>query len=329
MRLHYVKIVIVFASYFLLLSWSSLSQMMYDNDGSHSTIAQQFSTYDLDFHVYSLNYYEVDSNVSNGFISLSELYFDTLEVIRNVVKNQKEMNINDLEYIPIIGSYREKFLDKMNLNESDTIYVYDYLLNVLSTFPIHSLETAAILSPYAYAGDELYDSEYMIGFMIDQEQLAISSKGYFRHSICYIGKENPFSVVPLAVMDWQLTSMQNIPTKLLSQANYINQDAAIYSYTVDTITCYIQEQRNLLVVDNRTNSVIFQKQFDLGEGDDFVPLQFKSNFDLRQNGQRIGYLFKDRPMVVIDFLYRSFGCPAITYLDPRYEDQYIYCDNRH
>ncbi|AVQ10677.1 Uncharacterized protein XB16_0330 [Leptospira santarosai] len=88
--------------------------------------------------------------------------------------------------------------------------------------------------------------------------------------------------------------------------------------------------RRLIVINTKTKEMIFEKFYCESEGESLIPLNVVGHAkDWRSETQWTGEIFKDRPRVIFRFLYSSFGCPSIDFLEQSESYVRINCDNRH
>ena len=80
---------------------------------------------------------------------------------------------------------------------------------------------------------------------------------------------------------------------------------------------------------NEEKEVVFDGVFSDSEGASPAPLSFKGEKPNDQLLQWTGQLFKDQPPVMFGFMYVSFGCPWIDFLDGSMRNLSFSCDNRH
>jgi len=267
----------------------------------------------------------------NIFVSLSDIYNDSLAVPNDIIENQKSKTFIELKHFELTGIYREKLLKGTSLSETDTLFLYNYKDAKLQKFPIKDLKSVANLDLYTSEGEEISHYNYMIGFELNQqetsEETAMDKTNY---SLVSVGKQNPFSGEKVIPIHWKKTSRDQFPLSLKNEKNLENT----YQAKLENLVYYIQDykgeygisKRQLAVV--KGNKVTFTKTFTTGEGAEFSPLNFINNNEYN-DWQWTGRLFKNKPPVVFGFVSESFGCPSITFLDSSYEDIYLNCDNRH
>jgi len=276
-----------------------------------------------------------------AFVSLSDIYplsgdeTDTL-----ALPEVEKMGVKAAAYFTLEKKYRNRFLAKTNISETDSVFVYDYRKTKLFSFAVKKLKTAALLSVYTSEQDWPYHRyDYRIGFEISKQYLKGVSD-YYSDVLVYVGKENPFTKEPLTPIVWSKIPINEYPSQPIHKkdlAEFKNKAVGnTYAYKADHFQYFLQEylnnlkevgSRRLLVLDSKTKKVVVEKLFLESEGSSPAPL----NGDNNENGaiQYTGRLFKNKPPVVFGFQYQSFGCESISLIDTSNEDIYIQCDNRH
>lgn len=265
------------------------------------------------------------------FISLSDIYNDSLAIPNDIIEDQKSKTFAELKHFELTGIYREKLLKGTSLSETDTLFLYNYKDAKLQKFPIKDLKSVANLNLYMSEGDEIFSYDYMIGFELNQpeasEEIAYAQTD---NTLPYFGTENPFSGEKLTLVPWKKTTRDQFPLSLNNKKNLGDTYHAKYRdmdyYLQDLKDEYGIAERQLAVVKNK--KVFFTKTITKGEGAEFKSLNFIESNDY-DDFQWTGNLFKNKPPVVFGFVSESFGCPNITFLDSSYDDIYLNCDNRH
>lgn len=274
-----------------------------------------------------------------AFVSLSDIYpLDDTASDTLALPNIEKMEKKSAKYFTLEKKYRNRFLSKTNISETDSLFVYDYAKNKLASFAIKNLKAAAWLNGYSSEEDWPYPKYYyMIGFEISKKSLTGLSD-YYSDVLVYVGKENPFTNKPLTAIVWTKIPSKEFPSKPIKKEDLDQLKNKVsgntYSYKTEDYHYFLQEYlesrevtgRRLLVVDSKTKDIIIEKMFIDGESLSAAPLNDKNN-DVAV--QYTGKLFKNKPPVVFGFAYESFGCRAISLIDKSNEDIYIQCDNRH
>ena len=310
--------------------------------------AQDLTVFNLD----DLEGWNIEKNV--GFISLSEVYARTDTNALFVIPDRSKMTNEEIQYFELNAEYRKKFLAQTPFSETDTVFIYDYATDVLTSFRVKDLKIVACLNPYMRPDDchnrnyPCTEYDYMIGFEINKKFLNGFSP-YYRNTLVYVGKENPFVRGQLKPIIWGKTNINDFPktnifdTIVPDYVNIYSKDD-VYVYKTDEFHFFIQnltyrwnsddnvsiEARHLVVVDVKSGVVVAERVVGLGEGRSPVPLNFVSEgYDDVQIFQWTGYLFRNEPQIVFEFEYNSFGCMCIIVLSVEKKDICISCDNRH
>lgn len=283
-----------------------------------------------DFHIFEIHPME-NGNDYNIFISLSDIYSDSISVPPEIIKNQKNLSYAELKRFELPAIYREKLLKGTRLKENDTLYIYNYQSNILEKFAINRLKAVANLNIYTSEGEEIFDYYYMIGFELPKTESDDQAMERANFNFAYFGKENPFNKKPLQAMRWKKVAANQFPLKKLhpnlKPGNvYYFKDKEMQYFIQDFMGETEVSERKLAVLKN--GQLIFDKTYTRGEGAEFRTLEGIENSEYPVY-QYTGNLFKGKPPVVFQFVSESFGCSEITFLDRKYPEIYTNCDNRH
>ena len=237
-----------------------------------------------------------------------------------------------VEQLVLDSIYRERFMIGTGTSEKDKVFIYTYVTNKLITLPVSELTVVANMN--VYGADWPYSQyDFMLGFEINKQALQGLEDLHFEHTLVYVGKKSPFVLNKLKQVEWKEVDEAAFPE--LEPLNYdttytgrciLNQT---YAFEDKGMTYFLQEMtrvsdnfnalNRLLVIDVKTQKVICDKLIYAGESASFAPL----------DQQWTGELLKKKDPVIFGFQWHSFGCPFITFLNPKAEDLYIKCDNRH
>ena len=326
-----------------------LSCDIYADENDKLPQQQSHSTQKLD--IFTLDYIEYLENESAFyFTSLSEnITFDNydengevilprnLQLIPDTVGNYKK----DI-YI-LNKEYRQRFMEATGIAETDTYYLYDYQNNQLTTYSISELEVIAIID--AYSMDEKpckFEDYYQFGFRLTSSQLpkALDPDSY--QTLVYIGKENPFALQQLTALDWKKIDNEDFPiisgietsSKFIQDSfnktyqakangwNYYVQDH--FSQEIDINSAYYRQ----VVIKDQGEAILFNSEYAFN--DEIIPAFLNDQHpEFQHKVQWSGKLFKNQPLVIFGFEWKSFGCPVIDYIDRSYKSLIIKCDNRH
>ena len=265
------------------------------------------------------------------FISLSDIYTDSLAIPPEIITNQKNLSFDQLKHFELPATYREKLLKGTKLKENDTLYLYNYKSNILEKFSVKKLKAVAHLSLYTSEGEDISEYDYMIGFQLNKtenEEIAMEKANF---ALAYFGKQNPFHQKPLKSIHWKKVSADQFPLKTQHKSLKAGN---IYEYKTENLQYFLQDlmretevvERKLVVLKNGKH--IFEKDYTLGEGSAFTSLNSVESNEYNDY-QWTGNLFKGKPPVIFGFISQSFGCPSIAFLDQKHPEIYTNCDNRH
>lgn len=298
-----------------------------------STYAQKLNIFTIETRPVGL-----ESIETIGFVSLSDIdrlseHPDSLAL--------PDFNDNEIDgyekysYIKLGAKYRERFLSRTNLSENDKVFIYCYSENIVVSIPVSDLKVVAWLNAYT-SPDECPCPEYyyQIGFEIKRKFLT-GFENHFLNTLVFIGEKNPFVRNQVKPVVWQKIDSTEFPSNLNSTEVNFNFGNGDYEYNLGTsykfenqhYQFFIQELLKkdwqfglrLLVVDRKTKEKIDERLYHSSESSSFAPL----------DNQWVGYLFKNKPMVIFGFKWISFGCPSITLLGSNEKQIVINCDNRH
>jgi hypothetical protein len=293
--------------------------------------------------IYNINLLEDYNGQNRAFSSFSDSYLGSEGSDTLMIPDYLNLGPEKARYIPLEGKYRQRFLKATTISESDYIYCYDYAKDLLVSFPVKSLKVVAFLSLYQGEDDWPYRaSDYQIGFEINPESLK-EFGAYYIHALLAVGKENPFVRGGMKPMVWTETDSLEFPNLELNERYipYLKRcsKGKVYKFEWGGYRYLTQDlnfqnrllARHLIVLDltkNNTKPVCDKIYLD-SEGTSPAPLNYYHSKEDYLVAQFTGKLFKNKPPVVLGFLYVSFGCPAIAFLDPSEQDLFIRCDNRH
>jgi hypothetical protein len=238
-------------------------------------------------------------------------------------------------------TYRGRFLNRLNIEETDNIYVYHFKLDSVFVLPVADVPLIAFVNPYG-TYQPIPQTDYMIGFDINETVLPSEVIGkYYSNTYVYVGPGNPFVTGKIERMEWTETDSADFP-KVEVQKNLQNvigrfTPVDYYEYSSGDFMYYIKNlgiensvgARQLVVVDKRDQQIELNQLFFGSEGADLLPLN-----DIEENHgydgfQYTGQLFRFKPRIVIGFYDVSFGCTGIYFVSPEETPIYIRCDNRH
>lgn len=279
-----------------------------------------------------------ESRESNGFVSLSDInrlseHPDSLALPD--LSNDNTGGYEKFSYIELGAEFRARFFSRTNISETDKVFIYSYSEDINVSIPVSDLKVVAWLNAYTMPSEcpcpEYY---YQIGFEIENKFLT-DYENHFVNTLVFVGEKNPFVRNQIKPVVWQEIDSIEFPSNLISsQVNYSfgNDDyeydlGMSYKFENEKYQFFIQKLikidsqfgLRLIVLDRKTKEKIDERLYHSGESSSFAPL----------DNQWVGYLFKDKPIVIFGFKWISFGCPSITLIGSNEEEIAINCDNRH
>ena len=301
------------------------------------------------FYLWDVNGYQyIDRDV--GLITLSDIYPLSGHPDSLAIPDLSDYKKENIEYIKLSSEYRNRFLSKTKISETDSVFVYDYFNDVLLSFPVKNLDVVAYLNAYKRADDCFPGSynyyrpynqdDYMIGFEIDRSLLTGLYKHFINTLVC-VGKENPFVQGQMKPIVWKKIDSNDFPVAKaeFQFANITKGDVYLYEsgefqyFIHDFVRTngWISEVRHLLIIDKKNEKRVVERVFYESEGTSLVPLSLEIdwNAEYLYIPQWTGYLFKNKPPVVFYFVDESDSCSHITQIDSTEGDIWISCDNRH
>lgn len=283
----------------------------------------------------------VDGIEEIGFISISDIHPLSEHPDSLAIPDISEKPIDSVRYFKLNKEYRKRFLTATGISETDKVFIFDYSTNAFVSFPVKKLNIVANLNIYASDEDAPFSQfDYMFGFEVSKRDLKGFNSEYFSEVLVSVVKENPFERGKLKPVVWRKTDNKQFPLAKMSQEGIKRSKGFTventYTFTKDSLQYYVQElsktesspARRLLVLNTKTDKVVFERVYEESEGVGLAPLNHKDKeYDFVN--QWTGQLFKNRAPVLFGFQYFSFGCPEISFMDRKSKDIYLNCDNRH
>jgi hypothetical protein len=283
--------------------------------------------------------YSFDTVEHSGFITLSEI--DNLSEDEPAVPSKYLGNrpLNAVKYFKLDSTYRMRFLKRTSLKETDSVFIYDYIKDLLFSFEIKELDIVSHINGYQIEGDSILQESYMIGLEIKPEYLK-GLNGWFTNTFVHIGKENPFIRGKMKAIVWDATSSPafynelELPSYVAYYSNY--NPGKTYLYKRDSLEYYSRQMYiekelkgyHITIRNKNTSKIIFNHAYINSEGTTIAPLN-NVDVNFKGNYQWTGKLFKNKPDVILGFYSASFGCESIDFLDSSEPSVNILCDNRH
>lgn len=276
-----------------------------------------------------------------GFVSLSDNYPLSTHPDSLAIPDIKAKGPKSAKYFKLDQTYRKRFLSKTKTAETDQVFIYDYATNALAAFAVKDLNVVAMLNVYSDESDWPYAQEdYMFGFEIKLNGLK-GFGAYFNTVLVALCKKNPFEAHALKPVVWKKIKASDFPQKAVKKdvalqagkytpgASYRFEGEGFQYFVRDYVRDNHTFARRLVVLQPKTQKIIYEKVYSESEGVSLAPLNDVDNSKDTSISQWIGKLFKNKAAVIFGFEYQSFGCPIITILGQPAEEIYINCDNRH
>lgn len=283
---------------------------------------------------YTSPYYNYENDIRQGFINISDSYYNILEAHSKKILYKSDLRKDTIQ---LDEKQRSRLLQKLDISEDDTAFIYNFPLDSIIAYKIKNLPVIAAVNIYA-SGDEDSESQYEFGFNLGKS---------YRHegdNFTVIGNENPFQTGHVRAMIWQPIKVEKFPIKFdinILQENIREWfDNVIigenYMFKYDNFGYYIQNlevkgntmARYLVIIDSKTNKTIFKDFFVDSESTYLVPLNTKSDTPA-WGTQWTGKVFKNQSSILYGFLGATFGCEEIHFLSETEPPVFILCDNRH
>lgn len=284
-----------------------------------------------------------------GFISVSDIYALSTNTDSLAIPDPKHIPQEKSGYLVLTDRYRDQLLAITGISERDSVFVYDYSQDILFSFSVQSLNTVAYLNEYYRPAEcPCIASDYMYGFAVDKRKLPGLAR-YFSDVYVYVGSHNPFVRGQMQAIQWQAIPSEKFPAQKIQlsdeQMQRINSHSKIkrtYLSERNGYQFYVQDYlaspeqttplyRHVLILDQQTGIVVNELLFRDSEGGSPAPLNFGINDPNHPNlkQQWVGKLIKGHSPVVFGFVWMSFGCPPLFYIEPNAGTIQFQCDNRH
>lgn len=274
--------------------------------------------------IFPMDSYEKMEGHASGFIPLTEDFYFNEHKDTPVIAKEFLGTPNFKEFHTLDEIHRARFLKIIKVKETDTVFIYNYKKDQLSTFLVKNLPLMAHISIYG-AGETVLPSDYLIGFDLEK-QLKFEDTSEFYESFVSIGQENPFNKSQIKPMIWKISNPKTLPKEIKITNNLIK---TLHEFQLNDLNYYLINKVHLIVVNNKLNKIIYEKTFVEDESGSLSPLNIENVKNDFGYTQWTGTLFKNKPPVVFGFMYASFGCESIYFIDQSKTRIYISCDNRH
>ncbi|MFD2909590.1 hypothetical protein ACFSX9_12705 [Flavobacterium ardleyense] len=280
-----------------------------------------------DLIIYPLNSYEKVTNKSTGFIPLTDI-FPWSEHKDSIAIADEYLGNNEIgEFHTLSEKYRTRFFKLMKIKETDKVFIYNYRLDSIYTFQVKELPLLAHISLYG-AEAPIHPDDYLIGFDLENK-LSIKDMGVYYDALVYVGSENPFNQGKIKPIIWKKIPTNQFPKEVKSEKIDATKISKLYKFQINNLDYYLLNDNHLVIVESANKKIILEEIFVEGESASSAPLSFDDVVNESLPEQWTGDLFKNKPPVFFGFLYQSFGCSAINFIEKPYNSIYLHCDNRH
>lgn len=277
--------------------------------------------------IYSVTSFDKTENQPTGFISLTDSYpwsenNDSLVVSEEYLGNEEIKNFHILN-----KKYRDRFLNRIKVKETDKVFIYNYHLDSIYTFQVKDLPLLAQITIYG-ADPPIKQEDYLIGFDLQNILPMKNVKGY-SDALVYVGDENPFDKGKMKPIIWKKIDANLFPKEAESKRISTSKINKLYIFQMNNMDYYLANNNHLVILESKTKKMILDEIFTEGESASLAPLSFADNKNENSREQWTGVLFKNKPPVFLGFLYESFGCTGIDFIENPRSRIYISCDCRH
>ncbi len=288
------------------------------------------------FNIYNFNSYEKKPK-SIGFIVLTDSFpwsYDDDNFVDDAYLGE-----NDIVRHKLSSTYRARFLKGLKIKETDKVFIFNYVLDTILTLKVKELSLLAEPNPYG-SNKPISSSDYLIGFDLEKKLGNNKVRDYYS-SFVYVGKENPFVTNNIKPIVWKETTTTTFPVfNLKEYQEYLSKDELsflknskpnkVFIFENDFYTYFLGDynQRFRCLVIQLNNKTVFSNLLYEGENGSFAPLSIAGK-ENEYNEQFTGKIFKNKPPVLFGFMYYSFSCSGIQFLDNKQKSIRILCDNRH
>lgn len=278
--------------------------------------------------IYPFSGYDKKESVSTGFIPLTDSFpwsdnKDSIVIAKEFIGDNIKTRFHILK-----SEFRKRFLKICKIKESDNVYIYNYEIDSTYIFKVSELPILAHITQYNSDDEPCEKEEYLIGFDLESK-FNLNNKTSYYNALVFVGNENIFNENKLKPILWNVVdskNFQNIKTKLKLNNLKINK---LYKYQMNEMDYFLINQNRLIIIDTKNNETLIDTTFEEGESASFAPLSFVGKKNENQFTQWTGNLFKNKPPVFFGFMYESFGCESINFIEKQGDTIYIKCDNRH
>jgi hypothetical protein len=281
----------------------------------------------IDLTIYALGCYEKVKEKPSRFISLTDTYPWSEHPDSLAISDEYLGDEEILDYHILNSKFRTRFLKKLNIKESDSIFLYNFILDKTEAFRVKEIPILAHLTPYG-ADSPISQYDYLIGFDLEKASPIKDYQSCYG-AFVFVGNKNPFISGGLKPIIWKKIDVKLFPKDRASKKIAKTKITKLYEYQWSNFTYYLINEIHLVIVESSSNKLITEAVFEEGESTGLALLSFKNQKNEYGTEQWTGNLFKNKPPVFFGFTYESFGCPSINFIEKSGKEIYINCDNRH
>ena len=213
----------------------------------------------------------------------------------------------------------------MKIKKTDKVFIYNYRLDTIITFFVNDLPLLAHITQYG-ADPPISPEDYLIGFDL-QDVLPIKDFTDYYDALVYVGSENPFQTGKIKPILWKKIDASQFPKEVKNKV--ISKINKLYKFQQNNLDYYLVNEEQLIIIEANTKKIISETIFEENESASRAPLSFTNKKNENSNEQWTGHLFKNKSPVFFGFLYESFGCTSINFIENPANGIYIRCDSRH
>jgi len=280
--------------------------------------------------IYNVSSYQKDNSKSSyGYITLTDGYpWDKFNIIDDIY-----LEDNDIVYHQLKGKYRTQFLKGAKIKETDSVYIYNYFIDTLYTYIVSDLVLLAKPSPYG-SYKPITQDDYLIGFDL-KSKLDLEANKRCYDAFVYIGESNPFIKGKMKPIVWEVIDDSLFPSVDFSDyenryeglVEMENEPKHVFKFQFNNYNYYFKIFNNRLscLVVLLNDDVVYKAVFSSSEGESPAPISEKKGVN-NYFEQWTGVLFKNKPPVIFGFMYYSFSCSGIDFLDKTEPTIWKLCD---
>ena len=273
------------------------------------------------FCLYPMDY---ENEFNGAFVSLSDEQIGLMLPLDSIRNEESKIKLPRL----LTKVEKNHLFNSMFFDSDDTVFIYNMFLDSIFKYMLGN--TDLIEKEYSF-------DQTAIGFRIDG--LPLSKMGnYYWNTFIHIGKTNPFQSGNVEQIIWNQVDSIHFPKGFdaknsesfysqYSRGNVFEYNWENYHYLYQEL--FTNEKtpsgRHLIVKDRLNNEIVFNYIFMNREGHSMSDFQDTGS---KESNQWTGKAFNNLPPFLYGFLWPTFGCHWIDFLNSN-KRLNIFCDNRH